>query len=178
MIRIVKLAAAIIAAGSIFWWWWPSEQMARRYLTEPAPQWRIVAAFGRAGSSKSVEWPPLIRPFLDDTRLRVRRAAACTLAGFGDAAGRRVLLATLQPIAIFSPATGRIRLYREGGDTVSAGATVAAIGGEDVVSPSQGTVLILYTADGAEILRGERIADLRPPIQTWTRLSRPSAGWE
>src|SRR5260370_22925303 len=97
---------------------------------------------------------------LGDPEPMVRRNAALSLAGFGDAAARGELAAMLRPYTVKAPQGGQVRYRLKVGDYVNPGTMLAHLGEAEVRSPVPGEVRALDAADGATVKAGDAIVDL------------------
>lgn len=128
----------------------------------PASELRQTAAWIMGQDARYEAFhAPLLR-LLDDPSALVRRNAALSLAEFRDPAARPELRAMLRPYSIFSPGAGQVAYRLKPGDYVNPGTLVARVGGQDVRSPVPGSVRALPLRDGAQVVRGELLAEVSP----------------
>jgi biotin carboxyl carrier protein len=119
-------------------------------------------------------YPPFhdaLARLLSDPEPMVRRNAALSLAGFGDARARPELLAMLKGFTVMAPATGVVRWRVKPGDTVNPGTLVAHVGGREVRVPVPGAVRALDVAEGAAAGQGSALLEVSAdPDHVWEAL--------
>jgi biotin carboxyl carrier protein len=108
---------------------------------------------------------------IHDPEAMVRRNAALSLAGFGDAAARPELLAMLRPYVVRAPVAGQLRFRLKLGDYVNPGTLLARVGAVEVRSPAPGEVRSLERREGAAVAPGDALAELSADKQhVWEAL--------
>jgi biotin carboxyl carrier protein len=126
----------------------------------PSLEIRQTAAWIMGQDREYAPFHDMLRKLLHDPEPMVRRNAALSLAGFGDAASRAELVAMLRPYAITAPAAGTLKYRLKLGDFVNPGTLVAHVGDLEARSPVPGEVRALERRDGAAVQPGEPVADL------------------
>jgi biotin carboxyl carrier protein len=108
-------------------------------------------------------WAPFhqaLRGMVHDPEAMVRRNAALSLAGFGDAEARGELLAMLRPYVVRAPVAGAVRYRLKLGDYVNPGTLLAHAGTTEVRSPVPGEVRSLDRQAGGAVSPGDALAEL------------------
>jgi biotin carboxyl carrier protein len=99
---------------------------------------------------------------LHDQEPMVRRNAALGLAAFGEPVARPELLAMLRTHTVPAPAGGAVRYRLKVGDYVNPGTLIGHVGEVEARAAVPGEVRSLALRDGAEVSRGEPLAELGP----------------
>jgi hypothetical protein len=137
--------------------WYPD---VLRQAGSPSLEIRQTAAWIMGQDRRSQAFHDVLLKLLSDPEPMVRRNAALSLAGFGDAAARPELAAMLRPYTVKAAQAGRIQYRLKPGDYVNPGTMLAHVGESEVRSPVPGEVRALDAAEGAEVKAGDAIADL------------------
>ncbi len=132
---------------------------------------RQTAAWVMGQDKAYAPFHAVLSRLLADPEPMVRRNAALSLAGLGDATARPELLAMLRPFTLRSPATGTVHWRLQPGDTVNPGTLVAYVAAREVRVPVPGEVQALELAEGASVGQGSALAELAPdPNHAWEAL--------
>lgn len=137
----------------------------------PVPEFRKTSAYLMGYDNKAEEFHNALVRLLEDGQPSVRRQAALSLVTFGDARGRRELLAMLEPYTITAPAEGVTGSVVGEGSAVREGALMARIfrdaGGEvvEVRSPLPGRVSNVAAREGARVAAGDTLFVIAPDNQ-------------
>jgi biotin carboxyl carrier protein len=112
---------------------------------------------------------------LNDPSLMVRGNAALSLVRFGDATGRRQIVALLQPAKVIAPKAGKITDSSASGTVIHQGGIIAKIesGGQttEARSPISGRLRVLSVKPGQTVAEGDELAMLDPGTeQVWEAL--------
>lgn len=97
---------------------------------------------------------------LSDPVPLVRRNAAIQLAAHRDAGGLEEIRAMLRPSSVLSTHDGRLTQRLKVGDYVNPGTLVARVGEEEIRALLPGALREFPVADGAEVKKGQVIAEL------------------
>ena len=148
--------------------WYPR---AAAQATNPNLEIRQTAAWLLGQDRSYAPFHDALLPLLADPEPMVRRNAALSLAGLGDAAARPEMLAMLRPFTVTASATGIVRWRLKPGATVQPGTFVGSIGAREVRMAVPGEVRALDVADGASVGQGTALAELSPdPDHVWEAL--------
>lgn len=128
---------------------------------------RQTSAWVMGQDNTTHEFHAALARLLEDPAPIVRRNAALGITRFGDASGRRELLAVLQPFQVLAPVDGVLQSSLPTGSTVSVGTLLARIGGEggrltEVRSPLPGPIDSTFGAEGRQVRANEPIVSLAP----------------
>jgi hypothetical protein len=136
----------------------------------PVGEVRKTVAWVMGQDNKSEEFHRALVSLLDDSEPLVRRNAALQLVRFGDASGRKELVAMLQPFAVAAPYAGTIVSVLPEGSVVEAGSLLARIqdasGAREFRSPLNGLIKKVEIAEGNEIKEGQTLLWLTPDRAT------------
>lgn len=141
----------------------------------PASEIRLTAAWVMGQDNSVPEFREALRGLLGDAHPMVRRNAALALVRFGDASGRKEIVAMLSPHAAKSPAAGNLQQRLKPGEAVNPGTLLGRIdvGGEqlEVRSEVPGTLTQWLVPEGASVDAGRAIALVAPSSEVvWEAL--------
>jgi hypothetical protein len=137
----------------------------------PEPRVRMTAAWVMGQDNRSQTFHSTLTELLSDSDPMVRRNAALSLVRFGDARGRSEFIAILTPGVVRAPGSGSVAEAVEPGQTVTAGALLARVGGRDVRSPFSARVMSVKAGRGAQVAAGQEIMTVEAgPDQVWEAL--------
>lgn len=161
---VVDLSERMVAGDASARKWYPGLIRASRH-SDPAV--RNLAAWAMGQDPASPALHDALRAMLDDPDLQVRRNAALSLVRFGDAAGRRELVAMLQPREVRTGGGGIVRLLVRRGQEVSANTTVATVKRDDgaeerAAAPLGSEVATVFVSTGVRAAPGDRLISLAP----------------
>jgi biotin carboxyl carrier protein len=131
-----------------------------KQAANPSLEIRQTAAWIMGQDRNSQAFHEALLKMLGDPETMVRRNAALSLAGFGDAAARSELAAMLRPYTVKAPQGGEVRYRLKVGDYVNPGTMLAHLGGAEVRSPVPGEVRALDAAERTIVKPGDAIAEL------------------
>jgi len=143
--------------------------------SSPHAELRITLAWVLGGDPRAEEFHRVLTGLLQDPEPMVRRNAALSLVRFGDASGRKEILAMLSPFTVKTPASGTVAFQLPIGTPVERGTLVARVetgrGIHDVQSPVSGTVQEKLAQDQSSVTEGQGIVTLAPASeQVWEAL--------
>jgi len=135
-----------------------------------SPDVRMTAAWVMGGAHRSEEFRETLAQMLEDPEPIVRRNAARSLVGYGDARARAELLETLRPYNVVSPADGTAQTILSAGTPVKREAMLVRLdvgGGKfaEVRSPLPGKVERVLTKEGARLRAGDALLTLAPDTE-------------
>ena len=137
--------------------WYPNVV---KQADSPSLEIRQTASWIMGQDRSSQIFHDALLKMLRDPEPMVRRNAALSLAGFGDAAARGELAAMLRPYTVKAPQGGQVRYRLKAGDYVNPGTLLAHVGTTELRSAVPGEVRALDVAEGATVKAGDAIADL------------------
>ena len=128
----------------------------------PETEYRLTAAWAMGFDNRSEDFHRTLLKLLRDNEPLVRRNAALALVRFNDQSGREVLLATLKPYPVTTPAAGNVSSTLKEGSLVSRGTLLARINRADnavseVRSPLPGRIDKIAIGNGATLGSGDTI---------------------
>jgi biotin carboxyl carrier protein len=152
--------------------WYPQVVAAS---ASPVYELRLTAAWVMGQDNSAAEFHQALLRLLDDPHPMVQRNAALSLVRFGNATGRPIIVAMLEPYAVRAPHAGTLATRLKVGDVVNPGTLMARIqDGEqktEVRSQVPGTLARWAVQDGATAQAGEVILLLTPsPEIIWEAL--------
>jgi len=142
----------------------------------PESEFRLMAAWAMGQDARSDDFHQALLILLHDPEPVVRWNAALALIRFGDPSGEPELHLMLRPYTLPASATGAITLRLKTQDAFASGTVVARIKDEDgndqaVRSPVSGALERWMVSNGAHVVKGDRIAALKPGAdQVWEAL--------
>jgi len=156
-----------------------------RLAAHPVEEVRNTDAWVMGQDTTGPGFHDALLKMLQDPSPMVRGNAALSLVRFGDASGRKQIVALLQPAQIVAPAAGRVTDTARTGTAIRQGGLVAKLrvaappssdsqNGEseaEVRSPIAGRIRALAVAPGASVNAGSEIATVDPgDEQVWEAL--------
>ena len=141
----------------------------------PVDELRLTAAWVMGQDNAAPEFHAPLLWLLADPHPMVQRNAALSLVRFGDASGRPVILAMLEPYTVPAPQPGSLAQRLKVGDIVNPGTLLARIrSGEanvEVRSQVSGTLDRWLAPNGEPVTAGQGLAQLSPsPEMVWEAL--------
>ncbi|HKW89786.1 MAG TPA: biotin/lipoyl-containing protein [Candidatus Acidoferrales bacterium] len=132
----------------------------------PVAEIRTMDAWVMGGDNTSEKFHNALLQLINDPNPMVQRNAALGLVRFHDASGHAIIVGILKPIALDSPAAGKLETRAKAGDAVSPGTEVARIqsANEKMEVPSlvAGKFGKWLVGNGASVTPGQPIASILP----------------
>jgi hypothetical protein len=152
--------------------WYPE---LTRLATYPVEEVRNTDAWVMGQDTSAGSFHGALLKMLQDSSPMVRGNAALSLVRFGDASGRRQIVALLEPAKITAPAAGRIIDADKVGTSIHQGGLVAKLKSTtdttELRSPISGRIRSLSTATGTSVAAGTEVAAVDPGAeQVWEAL--------
>jgi hypothetical protein len=152
--------------------WYPE---LTRLATYPVEEVRNTDAWVMGQDTSAVGFHGALLKMLQDSSPMVRGNAALSLVRFGDASGRRQIVALLEPAKIIAPAAGRIIDADKVGTSIHQGGLVAKLKSSqdttELRSPISGRIRSLSAATGTSVAAGTEVATVDPgAAQVWEAL--------
>jgi biotin carboxyl carrier protein len=152
--------------------WYPE---LTRLATYPVEEVRNTDAWVMGQDTSAVVFHGALLKMLQDSSPMVRGNAALSLVRFGDASGRRQIVALLEPAKITAPAAGRIIDADKAGTSIHQGGLVAKLKSSqdttELRSPISGRIRSLSAATGTSVAAGTEVAAVDPGAeQVWEAL--------
>ena len=146
-----------------------------RLASHPVEEVRNTDAWVMGQDTSAAGFQEALLKMLQDTSPTVRGNAALSLVRFGDASGRRQIVALLRPAIITAPSAGRVIDADKPGTSVRQGGLIAKIQAAqnttEVRSPITGRIRTLSVTTGATVTPGTEIAAVDPAAeQVWEAL--------
>ena len=146
-----------------------------RLASHPVEEVRNTDAWVMGQDPSAAGFHEALLKMLQDTSPTVRGNAALSLVRFGDASGRRQIVALLRPAIITAPSAGRVIDADKPGTSVRQGGLIAKIQAAqnttEVRSPITGRIRTLSVTTGATVTPGTEIAAVDPAAeQVWEAL--------
>ena len=146
-----------------------------RLASHPVEEVRNTDAWVMGQDTSAAGFHEALLKMLQDTSPTVRGNAALSLVRFGDASGRRQIVALLRPAIITAPSAGRVIDADKPGTSVRQGGLIAKIQAAqnttEVRSPITGRIRTLSVTTGATVTPGTEIAAVDPAAeQVWEAL--------
>jgi multidrug efflux pump subunit AcrA (membrane-fusion protein) len=132
---------------------------------------RLTAAWVMGQDADEATFQRKLLGMLDDPEPIVRRNVALSLAGFGDASGRPVLVSMLRPFTVTTPHEGMFSNRLQPGDLVERGTLLARVSRDgrdepaEVRSPVPGVVDKRLRQDGVFVGAGDEVMLLGPSFE-------------
>ena len=152
--------------------WYPDLE---RLASYPVEEVRNTDAWVMGQDSTQAGFHAALLKMLEDPSPMVRGNAALSLVRFGDASGRRQIVALLQPARIVAPIAGRVIDTDNVGTAIHQGGLIAKLHNgpqiTEVRSPISGRIRTLSIAKGMDVLSGAELASVDPGAeQVWEAL--------
>ena len=146
-----------------------------RLASHPVEEVRNTDAWVMGQDTSAAGFHEALLKMLQDTSPTVRGNAALSLVRFGDASGRRQIVALLRTAIITAPSAGRVIDADKPGTSVRQGGLIAKIQAAqnttEVRSPITGRIRTLSVTTGATVTPGTEIAAVDPAAeQVWEAL--------
>lgn len=170
---LVQLGERIVQGDPGVKRWYPQ---VRALAAHPSSEIRATVAWGMGQDNQAEEFHRALRELLLDSEPLVRRNAALSLVRFGDAGGKRELLAMLRPYGVAASQAGTLAIRLREGDPVNPGTLLARIDvGQaervELRSPLPGRVQQWLEQDGSVIEQDDPVVLLAPgEDQVWEAL--------
>jgi len=127
-------------------------------------EFRLTVAWVMGSDNGSNEFHQALLRLLQDPEPIVRRNAALALLRFGDSAGRRELLAILEPYTVLAPTAGTVASTLPPDSELTRGTLIARIetdgGLTEVRSPLPGELKQTLVSSGAQVAVGDPLLNI------------------
>jgi HEAT repeat protein len=169
---LVQLGERMVRHNASVLQWYPDLVL---LASHPVDEVRATSAWVMGQDTAGAGFRETLLRMLQDPSVMVRGNAALSLVRFGDASGRKQIVALLQPAKIVAPSAGRVTDSDRVGTAIHQGGLIAKLqNGEqsiDVRSPISGRIRSISAPPGTSVSAGAEIAIVDPgDEQVWEAL--------